>query len=140
MSLPVKILIIGNIKKNDSVLLRKKHAGSKPYKETWYSFGCEFSAGDNPADIFISYIKNYIEITISEGKKLFWDEEIKEDHDGIIKHFIYLVYEFYYVSGDIVVPKELEKVEFIKIEKLQNYDVVPPSVKLFRRIGYIVQI
>lgn len=135
--MPVKILIIGIIKKGDSVLLRRKFAGSKPYKETWYSFGCELVTEEDPAETFAGYVKNYLGIIISSSKYLSWDTETKEDHDGIRKQFIYLQIEFEYVSGELNLPKELERAEFIQISNLPDLDLVPPSVKMFKHLGYL---
>lgn len=36
----IKVLNIGVIQKEDTILMRKKPDGSLPYKETWYIFGC----------------------------------------------------------------------------------------------------
>lgn len=117
--------------------MRKKFAGSKPYVETWYSFGCDFVSGEEPMSAFIGFINNLVGINIVPVEYLSWDCEIKEDHDGIKKHFIYLDAKFDYIDGEIVVPEVLEKVEWIPVSRLGELDIVPPSVKLFRRLGYL---
>jgi hypothetical protein len=137
MSLPIKILVIGNIKKDDAILLRKKFAGAKPYPETWYSFGCELKPEENPADTFVQYIKEYLGVIATPLNHLSWDFETKIDHDGAQKFFIYLEIECEYVSGDIRTPNELEKVEFVSFDDLSKLDIVPPSVKMFKHLGYI---
>lgn len=131
-----KILIIGNIKKGNSILMRKKFAGSGPYKETWYSFGSEFIAGEDPSQTFKKYVKNFVGIEITPIRYFFWDTEIKKDHDGTEKQFIYLDLECEYASGEPLVPEDLEKVEWVPIEKLNTIDVVLPSVEMFQRLGY----
>ncbi len=136
-TLPNKILIIGTIRKDESILLRKKFANSEPYKETWYSFGCEFVSGEDPADTFSKYINDSLGIAILSKKHLSWDTEIKTDHDGLAKQFVYLELEANYVSGEMQIPDGLEKVEFVAIDDLPDLDIVPPSVKMFRRIGYL---
>ncbi len=133
----MKVLIIANIKKGDAILMRKKFAGSKPYTETWYSFGCDFVLGQEPMSTFVTFIKNFIGIDVSPIKSLTWDSETKEDSDGIYKQFIYLDAEFEYVSGDIKVPEGLEKVEWVSINQLKNLDIVPPSVKLLKKLQYL---
>lgn len=136
-NLPIKVLIIGTINKGPSVLMRKKFAGSKPYNETWYSFGCDFIDGKNPADTFTEFIKGFVGIDVFPIKNLSWDTEIKEDHDGIPKQFIYLEVEFEYLSGSLTLPEGLEKVEWIPIKNLSELDIVPPSVILFKKLGYL---
>ena len=132
-----KILIIGNILKGDSVLMRKKFAGSEPYKETWYSFGAVFVPGEDPRETFKKYIKGLIGVDVSPVRNFFWDMETKKDHDGIVKQFIYLDLECEYVSGEPTIPDGHEKIEWIPIEKLSEIDVVPPSVVMFKKLGYL---
>jgi len=38
---------------------------------------------------------------------------------------------------DLVAGEGIEKVEWIKIEDLANYDIVPPSRILFEKLGYL---
>lgn len=132
-----KILIIGNILKDGSVLMRKKFAGSEPYEETWYSFGVEFVAGEDPGETFKKYIKDLVGVDVSPVQNFFWDTETKKDHDDTEKQFIYLDLECEYVSGEPVVPEGHEKIEWIPLEKLSTIDVVPPSVSMFKKLGYL---
>lgn len=134
---PVKILVIGVVRNGDTVLMRKKPAGSKPYTETWYSFGCEFVPGEDIETSFSQYLIKYIGITVKPIKRLSWGAEVKEDHYGIPTQFIYLDVEFTYKAGEIRVPDELEKVEWVPIDALKELDIVPPSVALFKELGYI---
>jgi hypothetical protein len=117
--------------------MRKKFAGSKPYAETWYSFAVEFVPDRDPLVTFKDFIKGFVGVDISPTTHLSWDMETKEDHDGILKQFVYLDAQFEYVSGELIVPEGLEKVEWIPFENLSQLDVVPPSVVLFKKLGYI---
>lgn len=137
-ALPQKELIIAVIEKNGSVLMRKKPAGSHPYKETWYSFGCErISAQDDPTTLK-NYLKAELEIDVEvDNKRIPFGTEMKEDHDGITKNFIYVNLLCRYLGGTPKIPKGAEKVEWIPKEKLGEYDMIPPSVKLFKSLGYL---
>lgn len=44
-----KVLIVGVVKNNGAILMRKKPDGSPPYKEAWYIFGAEATADIDPA-------------------------------------------------------------------------------------------
>lgn len=136
--LPTKTLIIGVIKKDDSILLRKKFKGSKPYTETWYSFGTEYNPDETPADTFIQYIKETVGIDVRPTAELSQSTETKPDPDGIQKQFIYLNLECEYISGDISIPPDLETVAWIPLQQLAEIDIVPPSVALFKRLGFLV--
>lgn len=132
-----KVLVIGNIKKENSVLMRKKYLGSEPYQETWYSFGVEIMSNESPTETFVKYIRDTLAIDIRPIKSFSWDTEIKKDHDGQEKYFIYLDLECEYLSGEPTVPEGHEKIEWVPIEELGNLDVVPPSVSMFKKLGYL---
>lgn len=132
-----KILVIGTIKKGDSVLMRKKFAGSPPYTETWYSFGADFISGEDPKAIFTRYIHDFLGIEITASDPSFWDTEVKADLDGVVKQFVYLDLICHYVSGEPRVPEGLEAVEWISPDQLTEIDIVPPSVVMFKRLGIL---
>jgi|SRR3989344_1441479 len=132
-----KILIIAVVQKGNQVLLRKKPDGSPPYKETWYLFGGELVAGSKPEKILQGTLKAQAGINIKLVKELGWDTEVKKDHDGVEKMFVYLDAICEYVDGEIVPSPEIEKLEWVDFDKLKDYDLVPPSRKLFSKLGYV---
>ncbi|MFA7243935.1 MAG: NUDIX domain-containing protein [Patescibacteria group bacterium] len=132
-----KILVIGVVKKGDSVLMRKKPDGSLPYKETWYLFGGELSAGLSPEDVITQEVKAKTGIDIKISERLSWDTEIKKDVDGEEKHFIYLDTLCEYVGGKEKLSPGIQKLEWIPIGQLKDYDIVPPSRKLFIKLNYL---
>ena len=132
-----KILIIGIVKKDGAILMRKKPDGSPPYNETWYIFGAEATFDVDPNQAIINELRAKSGIEVSVKNKISWDTEIKNDLDGIEKFFVYLDVECEYVSGDIVVGEGIEKIEWVKPEDLASYDIVPPSRVLFEKLGYL---
>lgn len=133
-----KILIISLIKNGDTILFRKKPKGSPPYKETWYLFGAEIKNGESDwQNLLIEWVKNQTGITITIEKKLGWDTETKADELGEQTFYIYLDCECKYQSGKLVPTTGIEKLEWIPITELKNYDIVPPSIKLLTRQGYL---
>ncbi len=135
---PQKELLIAIIEKDNSVLMRKKPTGSPPYNETWYLFGCEpVHSQDNLATIK-NYIKHELDIDVEPiNESLPPDFETKPDHDGIEKLFIYLYLRCTYISGTPKIPEGIEKVEWIPKDNLGDYDLVPPSVKILKKLRYI---
>ncbi len=137
-TLPTKELIIAVIEKDNSTLMRKKPAGSLPYKETWYSFGCEEIVGQDNQITTKDYLKKEIGIDVKiSPQSIPSASEIKTDHDGVEKNFIYSYLICEYLDGEPQVPNGAEKVEWIPKNKLSEYDIVPPSVDLFRVLGYM---
>lgn len=136
---PTKELIIAVVEKNDAILMRKKPDGSPPYKETWYIFGCEPKPDQNNEDVIKDYLKSELGIDVEvENKIIDPDTEIKADHDGVTKTFIYRNLLCKYLSGEPKVPVGAEKVAWIPKAELSDYDLVPPSRKLLRKLGYVI--
>ncbi len=134
----IKILIIAVIHKNNMILLRKKPTGAGPYKESWYLLG---TTVDNnvidPPKVIEKAVEKQTGITIKFEKQLSWDTEIKKDLDGKDKFFIYLDCSCRYLSGNLSLGEGIEKLEWVEMTKLKEYDLVPPSVKLFKKLGYL---
>jgi ADP-ribose pyrophosphatase YjhB (NUDIX family) len=132
-----KVLNIAIIEKDGKILMRKKPAGSPPYEETWYIFGGEVANGIDPTEAAREIVRRQAGIEIKLRENIGWDTEIKNDLDGERKQFIYLDSIFDYASGDLVAGKGIERIEWVKIEDLPNYDIVPPSVILFKKLGWL---
>lgn len=133
---PQKKLIIAVIEKDGSILMRKKPAGSPPYKETWYLFGCEPIADQEDSITLKNYLKKELGIDVEVcNRSIPSDSEIKNDHDGILKEFTYVNLLCTYVSGQPRVPTGAEQIEWIPEATFSHYDLVPPSVKLLKTLG-----
>lgn len=133
-----KILLIALIKHEDKILFRKKPQGSPPYKETWYMFGAELDsdASDWKSQLLAS-IKAQTGINIIIEKTLGWDTEAKPDSAGENTFYIYLDCQCGYIDGQLKPQLGIEKLAWIPISELNNYDIVPPSIKLLTRQGYL---
>ena len=130
-------LVIGVVRKGDAVLMRKKPAGSPPYQETWYVFGAQLDdENPDPGKAIADVVLRQAGIVTKMTETLFWDTEIKADKDGEPALHAYLDCLCEYVSGDLAAGEGIERVEWVPIADLGDYDIVPPSRKLFGRLGY----
>jgi ADP-ribose pyrophosphatase YjhB (NUDIX family) len=132
-----KVLIIAVVRKGNTILMRKKPDGSPPYKETWYLFGGEVSTDKTPDQVIVDTVKSQANIDIAVSQKFSWDTEVKHDLDGIEKYFVYLDVVCDYVSGELQAAAGIERLEWVDIKDLPKYDIVPPSLVLFKKLGYI---
>ena len=82
-------------------------------------------------------MKKEIGIAVTVSSQPTHGTEIKKDVDGVEKLFIYRNFLCAYVGGTVTVPQGAERVEWIPREKLSQYDLVPPSVKLLTTLGYL---
>jgi ADP-ribose pyrophosphatase YjhB (NUDIX family) len=133
----LKVLVIGVIRNDSKVLLRKKPDGSPPYTQTWYLFGGEMMGDFSPEQAIQRVVKQQAGVDIRMVEQVGWDTEIKADIDGVVKHFIYLDVLCEYVGGELVAGEGIEKLEWVEIDYLDKYDHVPPSLKLLEKLGYI---
>lgn len=133
----IKILIIGIIKKDNQILLRKKPEGSLPYKETWYLFGGELRVDETIEKTIQQTLKEQAGIEVKTMDPIGWDTEVKKDIDGIEKYFVYLDLICQYVSGELTPGEGIEKLEWSDIDKLGSYDHVPPSRIVLKKLGYL---
>ena len=132
-----KVLIVAIVERANQVLLRKKPDGSPPYRETWYLFGAE-AAPNIPVDEVIEQaIHAQSGVTVAVRERISWDTEIKYDLDGIEKFFVYLDVLCDYKSGELLAGEGIERLEWVDKGQLEQYDIVPPSRILFRKLGYM---
>ena len=136
-SMETKVLIVGVVMKDGAILMRKKPAGSPPYKETWYIFGATATHDVSPDEAIKREVRAKAGIEVSVSNKISWDTEIKDDLDGVKKFFVYLDVLCEYESGELTPSADIEKIEWVKPEDLHNYDIVPPSKILFEKLGYM---
>jgi len=134
-----KVLLVAVVEnENGDVLLRKKPDGSPPYKETWYIFGAELTAGEPLEALVTNHIRKQAGITVKIRERKMWDTEVKNDLDGIRKQFVYLDLICDYVEGELTLSEGVEKLEWVPKVKLGEYDNVPPSIELFKKLGYLL--
>lgn len=132
-----QILAIGVVRDGDRILMRKKPEGSPPYQETWYLFGAYVQEGQDFENALVQTIKEQAGIDVRIVEKVGEDEEVKPNNEGIETKFTYVDYLCDYLGGELVAGKGIEKLEWISLRDLGDYDLVPPSVKLFRKLGYL---
>lgn len=119
------------------MLMRKKPDGSPPYPQTWYLFGAEATPDKLPDEALKEHVKKQVGIDIRIDKKFSWDTEVKQDLDGVEKFFVYLDVLCEYKNGEPTLTPGIEKLEWVEIARLSEYDIVPPSVEVFRKLGYL---
>jgi len=134
-----KVLSIAVVERDGKVLMRKKPNGSVPYEETWYMFGGEVADGKDPVEAAIEIVKRQTGVTIALRESLGWDSEVKKDLDGETKQFVYLDGLYDFVEGELQIGEgeNIEKLEWVAIGELDKYDLVPPSVVLFKKLGWV---
>lgn len=100
-------------------------------------FGGELVGDSTPEKAIRSQLEKQAGIKIKMTKQLSWDTEVKKDHDGERKLFVYLDCLCKYMSGKLKPAEGIERFEWVDIKELGKYDHVPPSRKLLKKLGYL---
>jgi len=131
------LMAIAIIRDGSKVLLRKVDPAKNPYKEPWALFGGRID-GDGTVDKLINVeLKERWDMSVSIDEKLWWDEEVKKDHDGETKRFIYLDALCSITAGSITPFNQNEQLEWVDFSDLSGYSINPPSVVVLKRLNYL---
>ena len=131
------MMAIAVIKDGDKVLLRKFDPEKNPYKEPWGLFGGRLEGDGTVEEMLNKELLQRWNMTVHITEQLTWDEDLKKDHDGEEKRFIYLDAMCELSSGE---PKPInpnEELTWVAIPDLAEYDHVPPGIRLFKKLGYV---
>ncbi|MEO5949775.1 MAG: NUDIX domain-containing protein [Candidatus Saccharimonas sp.] len=131
------LMPVAVVKDGDKVLLRKMDPAKSPYDELWALFGGRVESEASVNEALNKELLARWNFSVSVVEKLWWDEEIKVDHDGVEKRFVYLD-AICNVEGGIPHPvNENETLEWVNVSDLKNYDINPPTKLLLKRLGYL---
>ena len=133
----IVLMAIAIIKDGNKILLRKVDPAKNPYDEPWALFGGRID-GDGTVDELINVeLNERWDMNVSINERLWWDEEVKMDHDGETKHFIYLDALCSIVSGSVTPVNQNEQLEWIDLANLGSYSINPPSVVVLKKLSYL---
>lgn len=130
------LMAIAVIKKDDQILIRKFDPARNPYKEPWGLFGGRLEGDGTVVEMLNRELQERWNMTVTIKEQLTWDEDQKVDHDGEEKRFIYLDALCELASGDPHPVNPNEELKWVAIDKLADYQQVPPGVRLFEKLGY----
>ena len=130
-------MAIAIIKDGDEVLLRKVDPAKNPYNEPWALFGGRIDGEGTVNELLNIELGERWDINVSVDEKLWWDEEVKIDHDGKTKRFIYLDALCSVASGSVTPVNKNEQLEWVDLSNISNYSLNPPSLVVLKRLSYL---
>lgn len=125
------------VKDGDKVLLRKMDPAKSPYDQLWALFGGRVESENSVTDALNKELVARWNFSVSIAEKLWWDEEIKVDHDDEEKRFVYLDTICNIEVGEPKPVNENETLEWVNLNDLKNYDINPPTKILLKKLGYL---
>ena len=128
---------IAVVKDGDKVLLRKMDPLKSPYDQLWALFGGRVESESSVNEALNIELMNRWNFSVSIVEKLWWDEEVKVDHDGEEKRFVYLDAICNIAEGNPDPVNQNETLEWVSVNNLREYAINPPTKTLLTRIGYL---
>lgn len=133
------LMAVAVVKSEDKILLRKMDPAKSPYKELWALFGGRIDGEGSVQDLLNKELETRWNFKVRISEKLWWDEELKVDHDGEEKRFVYIDAICEIESGEPKPINENEVLEWVVSGELENYDLNPPTKILLERLSYLNQ-
>ena len=131
------LMPVAVVKDGDKVLLRKMDPLKSPYDQLWALFGGRVESESSVNEALNKELMNRWNFSVSIVEKLWWDEEIKVDHDGKEKRFVYLDAICNITEGNPDPVNQNETLEWVSVNNLREYAINPPTKTLLTRIGYL---
>lgn len=131
------LMPVAVVKDGHKVLLRKMDPAKSPYDQLWALFGGRVESELSVNEALNKELMNRWNFSVSIVEKLWWDEEVKVDHDGEEKRFVYLDAICNIAEGKPDPVNKNETLEWVSVNDLREYDINPPTQTLLTRIGYL---
>lgn len=132
-----RVIVSAVIEKGGDLLLGKKKSNIGPYPNTWHLIGGGVDDDVSLQDAIKREIKEEAGIEVKISGSLGFDDDREPNKHGEITHYIFLVFEAKYISGELKADDDIEHLEWIPKDKLSEIELNRPSVKLFKKIGYL---
>lgn len=130
-------MAIAIVRKNDSLLLRKTDPDRNPYQQPWALFGGKIEGDGDITTLLNKELEERWSFTVKIDERLWWDEDIKVDHDGEEKRFVYIDALCRVESGEPSPLNPNEELKWVKISDLGNYELNPPTQNVLNRLNYV---
>lgn len=131
------LMPVAVVKNGDKILLRKMDPAKSPYDQLWALFGGRVESELSVNEALNKELMNRWNFSVGIVEKLWWDEEVKIDHDGEEKRFVYLDAICNIAEGNPHPINQNETLEWVSVNELRKYDINPPTKTLLTRIGYL---
>ncbi len=131
------LMVITVVKDKNNILIRRVDPEKNPYNEPWALFGGRILGVGTVNDLLNEELKKRWSFTAKITEKLWWDEDIKIDHDNEEKRFVYIDAMCEIIEGEQKPINKNEKLEWVAISDLSKYEFNPPSVILLKKLNYI---
>lgn len=131
------LMAIAVVRSDNKLLLRKTDPNKNPYKEPWALFGGRLDGDGTVTELLNQELSERWNFTVSMTERLWWNEDIKADHDGEEKRFVYIDALCQLETGNPHPTNQNEELSWVPIDQLSEYQLNPPTKILLKRLNYI---
>lgn len=133
-----RVVVSAIIKKGDKYLFGRKQKDIGPYPNTWVILGGGVDLEKESLEEAIRReIKEEANIEITKLKQLPFGEDYEPDKNGEKTHYVFLLYEAKYKSGEIKPGDDIISLQWFDKKDLSTIKLSRPTIKLFKKIGLI---
>lgn len=151
-------IVVGIIQNGNKVILGKKAKGKPPYPDVWHTPGGGtedqgltdkiFNNGDFDNEYFHNELKREMREELGVEIKNITNivprfrkaprESETENKEGQMTHYYFLEYLCDYAGGELKPSDDLAEAKWVGRENLKSVNLTPPSRKMYRELGWIV--
>jgi len=124
------------IEKDGKILMGNKASGVGPYPDTWRLPGGGIEEGETPEDAVKREVMEEVGLEVLEVEKIGIYEDEEPNKNGEMIHYVFNMFKVK-ISGNEKVSEEFPEINWIEKDKLNEYPLARPSVKLFKDLGYL---
>jgi len=133
-----RIIVSAVIEKEGSYLFGRKPENIGPYPNTWHLLGGGVEIGKEFLENAVRReIREEAGIEVTDLKPLCFDEDDEPNKKGEMTHYLFLIFQSRYKSGQLKAADDIRILKWIKKQDFSQYEFTRPSVKLFKKIGYL---
>jgi len=137
MPLKTRFIVSAVIEDGNKLLFGRKTKDVGPYPNTWHLIGGGINEGESLEDNLKREILEETGIEVDILKSLSFDEDYEPNKHGELTHYIFLVYLVKYKSGTPTADDDIKTLRWFKKDELPVDELNKPTIKLFKKIGYI---
>jgi len=136
-SFPAARVGVGAVIIRDGCVLLVKR-GREPAKGLWAIPGGAVEAGETLQAAAEREILEECGVVIRAGEPIFAFDLIEKDEAGALKfHYVIVDLRAEYISGEPVAADDAADARWLKPRDLDSLDVVPVTLELLRKIGFL---
>ncbi len=129
-----RIIVSAIVEKDGKLLFGKKPQNVGPYPNTWHLLGGGINQGESVMDAIKREVLEESGIALTNIEPISFDEDYEPNKHGIKTHYIFLVFNAIYKSGELKPKDDITELKWIEKSALSKTELNKPTIKLFKKL------